>query len=89
MNFLVRNCLLNANQSVFRPGKSCIHYLIAITHTILTTFDASPSLEVRGIFLDLSRAFDRVLHKGLIDKLKKNGIDGNILNPVETLLHSS
>ena len=71
MNFLVRNCLLNANQSVFRPGKSCIHYLIAITHTILTTFDASPSLEVRGIFLDLSRAFDRVLHKGLIDKLKK------------------
>ena len=59
-DFLDQNCLLNANQSDFRPSDSCEHQLIAITHNIFTAFDANPSIEVRGIFLDLSKAFDRV-----------------------------
>ena len=33
------------------PGDSCIHQLISITHEIYDSFDANPSLEVRGIFL--------------------------------------
>ena len=37
---LDQNCLLKANQSGFRPGGSCIHQLIAITHNIFTAFDA-------------------------------------------------
>ena len=49
-DFLDQNCQLNANQSGFRPGESCIHYLIAITHNIFTAFDANPSLEVCCIF---------------------------------------
>ena len=32
---------------------SCIHQLISITHEIHASFHANPSLEVRGIFLDL------------------------------------
>ena len=52
--------LFNNNQSGFRPSDSCIHRLIAITHNIFSTFDAKPSLEVRGVFLDLSKAFDRI-----------------------------
>ena len=51
-DFLYQNCLLNANQSGLGPGDSCIHQLMAITHNIFTAFDANPSLEVRGIFLD-------------------------------------
>ena len=38
-------------------------------------------LEVRGVFLDISKAFDKVWHKGLIYKLKQNGIiEGNLLD---------
>ena len=32
--------------------------LLTITHNTFTVFDANPSLEVRGFFLDLSKAFD-------------------------------
>ena len=49
-----------------------------ITHEIYQSFD--DNLEVRDIFLDISKAFDKVWYKGLIYKLKQNGKSGNILN---------
>ena len=36
--------------------------------------------------MDLSNAFKRVWPKGLIHKLKNNGIDGNLLSLIESLL---
>ena len=36
--------------------------------------------EVIGVYLDISKAFDKVWHQGLIYKLKKAGIRGNLLN---------
>ena len=80
--------MINGNQSGFSLGDSCIHQLIAITHNIFTACDANPSLEVRGIFLDSSNAFDRVWHKGIIHKLKNNEINGNCLSLIESFLHS-
>ena len=54
------NKLLNSNQSGLRPGDSCMHQPLSITHEIYKSFDANPSLKVRGVFLDMSEAFDRV-----------------------------
>ena len=54
------NNLLNQNQSGFRPGDSTINQLLSIVHTIFTAFDCNPTLDVRSVFLDISKAFDRV-----------------------------
>jgi hypothetical protein len=35
--------------------------------------------EIRVVFMDISKAFDRVWHKGLLHKLKINGITGKLL----------
>ena len=45
---------------------------MAITHDIFKDFD--DGLEIRGAFLDISRAFDKVWDEELIYKLLPNGI---------------
>ena len=57
-NYLVDNNLISQNQSGFKRGDSCINQLISITHDILNSLDEG--LEVRGVFLDISKAFDKV-----------------------------
>ena len=44
--------------------------------------------EVRGVFLDISKTFDKAWHKGLLRKIKKNGIIGPLLNVLEDSLSS-
>ena len=72
--------LLNPNQSAFRPSDSCINQLLAITHEIFEAFDCNPTLEVRSVFLDISKAFDKVWHEGLLFKLRSMSISGEIYN---------
>ena len=76
---LCANQLLTPNQSGFRPGDSTINQLLFITHKIYYAFDEMPSKEKRAVFLDLSKAFDRVWHEGLIHKPRCNGVSGNML----------
>ena len=80
LNFFIENDLISPNQSGFKPGDSCINQLLAITHEIYKSFD--DGFEVRGVFLDISKTFEKVWHEGLIFKLKQNGISGNLLNPL-------
>ena len=59
---------------------------MAITHEIYKSFDNR--YEVRGVLLDISKASDKVWHKGLIYKLKQNGISGKLLNLIIDFLSS-
>ena len=70
--FFIANNLISKNQSSFRTGDSCINQLLSIAHESYQSFD--DYLEVRAVFLDISETFDKVWHKGLIFKLKQNGI---------------
>ena len=55
--FFTENNLISPNQSGFKPSDSCINQLLSITHEIHKSFDYG--LEVQGIFLDISKAFDK------------------------------
>ena len=41
---------------------------------------------MRGVFLDISKAFDKAWHKGIIFKLKQNGIFGKLLSVLSDFL---
>ena len=69
--YFIENGLISPNQSGFTSGDSCTNQLISITHEIYQFFD--DGFEVRGVFLDISKAFDKVWHNGLTYKLKQNG----------------
>ena len=78
--------LLNLNQSGFRPSNSCVNQLLAITQEIFEAFDCNPPLEVRSVFLDMSKAFDKVWHNGFLYKLRSMDISGELDNLLENYL---
>ena len=57
-SFFLANNILASNQSGFKPGGSCNNQLLSITHEIYSSFD--DGFEVRSVFLDISKAFDKV-----------------------------
>ena len=82
--YFIENELISTSQSGFKPEDSGISQLLSLTHDIYQSFDNG--FEVRGVFLDISKAFDEVWHKGLIYKLTKNGVAGNLLNTLTDFL---
>ena len=69
---------MSFNQSGFKQDDSCIYHLLSIMHEMYQSFDNG--FKVRGIFLYISKAFDKFSHKSLIFKLKQNGVTGDLLN---------
>ena len=63
-----------------------MHHRIPITHETCKSSD--DGYEVRGVFLDISKAFDKVWHQGLHYKLRQNGISGELLNILTDFLDS-
>ena len=85
--FFSENELISHNQSGFKPGNLCINQLLCITHDICQSPD--DGLETRSVFLDISKAFDKVWHEGLLFKLKQSGTSGNLLNVITHFLYQS
>ena len=73
-NFISGENLLIHNHSGFRPFDSCVNQLLSITH------------KIRSVFLDISKAFDKVWHEGVLYKLKFMGISGELHKLLENYL---
>ena len=76
--FFIANELICSNQSSFKPVDYCIKQLLSITHKIYRSFD--DGYEVRSVFHDISKEFDKVWQNGLIYELKQNEVSGDLLN---------
>ena len=74
----IKNGLILQNQSGFKTGDSCVNQLLSLTHEIYKSFD--DGLDVRSVFLDISKALDKVWHEDIIFKLKQNGISAELFN---------
>ena len=78
------NNLVHPTQSGFLKGHSTIHQLLDIYHDIVSTIDSRQHLCM--LFCDISKAFDRVWHTGLLFKLRQYGVDGQLLKWVRDYL---
>ena len=76
-NHIRDNNLLTSLQSGFIPGDSTINQLTFLYNTFCQALDSGK--EVRAVFCDISKAFDRVWHVGLLHKLRAAGVSGEVL----------
>ena len=73
-------------QSFKAKNKDYLNQLLSITHEIYSFFD--DGFEVRSVFLDISKAFDKVWHEEVIFKLQQNGILDDLLNILSDFLRN-
>ena len=78
LKYLTENSLLTTSQSGFIPGDSTIYQLLSIYDDFCKSIDQQCTTQ--ALFFDISKAFDRVWHRGLIHKLNAIGIRGSLLN---------
>ncbi len=69
---------INDGQHGFVPRKSCVTQLIEVFDYIGRELDLGNQVDV--IYLDMSKAFDRVSHMQLLKRLRDFGFGGNTLN---------
>ena len=76
-NHLRDNNILSSLQSGFIPGDSTVNQLTYLYNVFCQALDSGK--EVRAVFCDISKAFDRVWHAGLLLKLQAAGVTGKVL----------
>ena len=69
-NYFHKNQFFTKCKSGFLPGDSCISQLLSIVDDINSFFDCDPTIDVRGVFPDISKAFDEVCHDGISFKFE-------------------
>ena len=71
----------------FLPGDSCISQLPLFVHEVNLSFDCSPVIDVTAVFINISKAFDKVWHQGLTVKLTSYRVKGKSFDIMMKYLH--
>ena len=86
MKHLDTHTILTDSQHGFRAKRSCETQLILTLEDILKTTSKGKQIDIA--LLDFSKAFDKVPHQRLNNKLKCFGIRDNTLNWISPFLHN-
>ena len=84
VEYLEDNSLLSCNQHGFRKGRSCLSELLSHFNDLFENL--GNNMDSDTIYLDFSKAFDKVDHALLIKKLRLYGIEGKLLKWLESFL---
>ena len=76
MDFLLAHDLMNSSQHGFMKNKSCATNLLEFLESVTSNLDNNVPLDL--IFLDFSKAFDKVPRVRLLNKMAAHGIDGKV-----------
>jgi len=76
VNHLKFNNLIKSSQHGFMKNKSCTTNLLEFLDRVTTLIEDGDSVDV--IYLDFSKAFDKVPINRLLDKIKAHNIRGNV-----------
>jgi hypothetical protein len=76
--------LIPSQQFGFRSKHSTCHQLLRVSEDIIKGFERK--CHTAAVFLDVSQAFDRVWHEGLLYKLRKFGFPVYLQNIVKSFL---
>ena len=77
---------LTPDQQGFRPKPLTITSLIEYLHEILSCLDSPNCNYLNTFYLDFQKAFDKVSHGILMEKLSTSGIRGNCLSLIHSYL---
>ena len=82
--YLMDNNLLTQHNSGFKKNDSTINQLLKIIHQIYQ--DVNDGNDTCLVFLDVSKAFDKVWHEGLLFKINQMGITGSLLDWLQSYI---
>ena len=83
---LEANNIINPCQSGFIPGDSTTYQLLSMYDDFCKSLDER--ISTQSVFFDISKAFDRVWHRGLLHKLHAIGIRGSLHAWFTNYLHN-
>ena len=84
VEFIEKNSLLCNNQHGFVSGKSCLTQLLSHFDDILLGLTAGADTD--AIYLDFAKAFDKVDHQLLLQKLRRYGFHERLITWIESFL---
>ena len=69
--------------------KGLVHCTTSVNNSWNSSaLDSNPTIDVKGVFLDILKVFHKVCHYGLLFKLKSCGVGVELFSPLESYLKS-
>ncbi len=76
--------IIHDSQHGFTKDRSCLTNLLSLYTKIIEAVDRDENYDI--LYLDFSKAFEKVPHHRLLHKIQAHGVDGKVLNWIRAWL---